>query len=224
MWPFLSAGWWPSLGAGGPGWSGFWFGCRGRVWGGWASLRCWLSAPGGLFLGGAPRLGLSVAGCRVCSGVGVPACGRRGSRRDWLGALSGCRGMGARRRGPGSGFCRVCMFLGPKFCLVCRGERICLGSRMPAVGSPRSLVRFGCGAFGLREGGRDLPVAGGFFPGGYGDTVGGLGRGRPWGLVLGGPTRRTQIGMAGGGLGSGLFCAWAAWCSRLPSAVGWPLA
>lgn len=95
---------------------------------------------------------------------------------------------------------------------------------MPAVGSPRSLVRFGCGVLVLRKRGRGLPVAGGFFPGGGGDAVGGLDRGRPWGLVLGGPTRRVRVGVAGGGLVSGLFCAGAAWCSRLPSAAGWPLA
>lgn len=95
---------------------------------------------------------------------------------------------------------------------------------MPAVGSPRSLVRFGCGVLALGEGGRGLPVAGGSFPGSCGDAVGGLCSERPSGLVLGGPTRRTQIGMAGGGLVSGLFCAWAAWCPHLLSAAGWPLA
>lgn len=95
---------------------------------------------------------------------------------------------------------------------------------MPVVGSPRSLVRFGCGVLVLGEGERGLPAAGGFFPGGGGDAVGGLGRGQPWRLVLGGHTRMMRIGMAGGGPGSGLSYAGATWCSRLPSAASWPLA
>lgn len=95
---------------------------------------------------------------------------------------------------------------------------------MLAVGSSQSLVWFGYGVLAFGEGGRALPVAEGSFPEGCGDAVGGLCPGRPWGLVLGGPTRRTRIGMAGDGLVSGLFCAWAAQCPHLPSAVGWPLA